>query len=258
MALELGVVGLMNTQFAVKDDQVYLIEVNPRAARTVPFVSKATGMPLAKIGARVMVGQSLASQGVTKEIIPPFYSVKEVVLPFAKFQGVDPLLGPEMRSTGEVMGVGDSFEEAYAKANLGASQPIPTGGKALLSVRLNDKNRVIELGQTMVSKGFSLEATKGTATVLNNAGVACSIVNKLSEGRPNIVDAIKNGEYCYIVNTTEGRQAIDDSVYIRKEALLNKVSYTTTMNAAFATVNANEADDRARVTSVQDLHKRIH
>jgi carbamoyl-phosphate synthase large subunit len=145
MALELGVIGLMNTQFAVKDGQVYLIEVNPRAARTVPFVSKATGMPLAKIGARVMVGQSLVSQGITKEIIPPFYSVKEVVLPFAKFQGVDPLLGPEMRSTGEVMGVGESFEEAYAKANLGASQPIPVGGKALLSVRLNDKNRVIEL-----------------------------------------------------------------------------------------------------------------
>ncbi|AGH45261.1 carbamoyl-phosphate synthase large subunit [Paraglaciecola psychrophila] len=258
MALELGVIGLMNTQFAVKDGQVYLIEVNPRAARTVPFVSKATGMPLAKIGARAMVGQSLVSQGITKEIIPPFYSVKEVVLPFAKFQGVDPLLGPEMRSTGEVMGVGESFEEAYAKANLGASQPIPVGGKALLSVRLNDKNRVIELGQAMVSKGFTLEATKGTATVLNNAGVECSIVNKLSEGRPNIVDAIKNGEYCYIVNTTEGRQAINDSVYIRKEALLNKVAYTTTMNAAFATVNANKADDRARVTSVQELHARIY
>ncbi|MEP0354830.1 carbamoyl-phosphate synthase large subunit [Paraglaciecola sp.] len=258
MALELGVVGLMNTQFAVKDGQVYLIEVNPRAARTVPFVSKATGIPLAKIGARAMAGQSLEAQGITKEIIPPFYSVKEVVLPFAKFQGVDPLLGPEMRSTGEVMGVGESFEEAYAKANLGASQPIPTGGKALLSVRLNDRNRVIELAQIMIAKGFELEATSGTAKVLNNVDIACSVVNKLSEGRPNIVDAIKNGEYCYIVNTTEGRQAIDDSVYIRKEALLNKVSYTTTMNAAFATVNANEADDKARVTSVQELHKRIH
>jgi carbamoyl-phosphate synthase large subunit len=257
MALELGVVGLMNTQFAVKDNEVYLIEVNPRAARTVPFVSKATGLAVAKVGARAMVGQSLASQGVSKEIIPPFYSVKEVVLPFAKFQGVDPLLGPEMRSTGEVMGVGDTFEEAYAKANLGAGGPIPSGGKALLSVRLNDKNRVIELGQSMIAKGFSLEATSGTAGVMNRAGVACSVVNKLAEGRPNIVDAIKNGEYSYIVNTTEGRQAITDSVYIRREALLNKVSYTTTMNAAFATVNANEADDRARVTSIQDLHMRI-
>ena len=223
MALELGVVGLMNTQFAVKDGEVYLIEVNPRAARTVPFVSKATGLPIAKIGARAMAGQSLADQGLSKEVIPPFYSVKEVVLPFAKFQGVDPLLGPEMRSTGEVMGVGDTFEEAYAKANLGAGEPIPAGGKALLSVRLNDKNRIIELGRAMVAKGFDLEATRGTAAVLNKADVPCSIVNKLSEGRPNIVDSIKNGEYCYIINTTEGRQAIDDSVYIRREALLNKI-----------------------------------
>ena len=257
MALELGVVGLMNTQFAVKDGEVYLIEVNPRAARTVPFVSKATGLPLAKIAARAMAGQSLASQNVTEEIIPPFYSVKEVVLPFAKFQGVDPLLGPEMRSTGEVMGVGDTFEEAYAKANLGAGAPIPQRGKALLSVRQTDKDRVIILGKAMVAKGYTLEATKGTASVLNEAGVECSVVNKLTEGRPNIVDAIKNGEYCYIVNTTEGRQAITDSVYIRREALLNKVTYTTTMNAAFATVNSQEADDRARVTSVQALHNRI-
>jgi carbamoyl-phosphate synthase large subunit len=257
MALELGVIGLMNTQFAVKDNEVYLIEVNPRAARTVPFVSKATGMAVAKIGARAMAGQSLAQQGITREIIPPYYSVKEVVLPFAKFQGVDPLLGPEMRSTGEVMGVGETFVEAYAKANLGASQPIPGKGKALLSVRFNDKNRVIELGQVMLSKGFELEATRGTAAVLNAAGVSCKVVNKLGEGRPNIVDAIKNGEYCYIVNTTEGRQAINDSVYIRKEALLNKVAYTTTMNAAFATVNAHEADDRARVNSLQSLHTQI-
>jgi carbamoyl-phosphate synthase large subunit len=257
MALELGVIGLMNTQFAVKDNEVYLIEVNPRAARTVPFVSKATGMAVAKIGARAMAGQSLAQQGITREIIPPYYSVKEVVLPFAKFQGVDPLLGPEMRSTGEVMGVGETFVEAYAKANLGASQPIPAKGKALLSVRFNDKNRVIELGQVMLSKGFELEATRGTAAVLNAAGASCKVVNKLGEGRPNIVDAIKNGEYCYIVNTTEGRQAINDSVYIRKEALLNKVAYTTTMNAAFATVNAHEADDRARVNSLQSLHSLI-
>ncbi len=257
MALELGVIGLMNTQFAVKDGEVYLIEVNPRAARTVPFVSKATGQPLAKIAARAMVGQSLVQQGVNEEIIPPYYSVKEVVIPFAKFPGVDPLLGPEMRSTGEVMGVGETFEEAYAKANLGASAPIPTGGKALLSVRCNDKKRILELGRSMVEKGFSLEATRGTAAELNEAGIPCSVVNKLSEGRPNIVDAIKNREYTYIVNTTEGRQAISDSVYIRREALLNKVAYTTTMNAAFATVKANKADDRARVNSVQELHERV-
>ncbi|MBC3764513.1 carbamoyl-phosphate synthase large subunit [Neptunicella marina] len=258
MALELGVVGLMNTQFAVKDGEVYLIEVNPRAARTVPFVSKATGMPLAKIAARIMVGKTLKQQNIAAEIIPPYYSVKEVVLPFAKFMGVDPLLGPEMRSTGEVMGVGDSFEEAYAKANLGASAPIPKGGKALLSVRNNDKQRVVELAKAMIAKGFTLEATKGTASVLEKVGVSCNVVNKLSEGRPNLMDAIKNGEYNYIVNTTEGRQAITDSVYIRRAALVNKVTYTTTLNAAFATINANEADDRAKVTSVQELHTRVN
>ncbi|MGB1353996.1 MAG: carbamoyl-phosphate synthase large subunit, partial [Glaciecola sp.] len=258
MALELGVVGLMNTQFAVKDGEVYLIEVNPRAARTIPFVSKATGRACAKIAARAMAGQSLAEQGVVDEIIPPFYSVKEVVLPFAKFQGVDPLLGPEMRSTGEVMGVGDTFEEAYAKANLGASEPLPSSGKALLSVRNNDKVRLVELAKLMQEKGFKLEATRGTASALLEAGIQdVDVVNKVSEGRPNIVDAIKNGEYVYIVNTTEGRQAITDSVYIRKEALLNKATYTTTLNAAFATIQAKEADDRARVTSVQELHQRI-
>jgi carbamoyl-phosphate synthase large subunit len=257
MALELEVRGLMNTQFAIKDNEVYIIEVNPRAARTVPFVSKATGMPLAKIAARVMAGTSLREQGIEKEIIPPFYSVKEVVLPFAKFQGVDPLLGPEMRSTGEVMGVGDDFEEAYAKANLGASSPLPTSGKILLSVRNNDKVRLLELARDIVSKGFTIEATSGTSKSINDAGIACSSVNKLSEGRPNIVDAIKNGEYSYIVNTTEGRQAIIDSVYIRSEALLNKVTYTTTLNGAFATMQAIAADAKSNVVSVQELHQRI-
>ena len=258
MALELEVVGLMNTQFAIKDNEVYLIEVNPRAARTVPFVSKATGVPLAKVAARAMAGTSLASQGVTKEIIPPFFSVKEVVLPFAKFQGVDPLLGPEMRSTGEVMGVGNGFDEAYAKANLGASAPIPVEGKVLLSVRNNDKQRLIGLAREMLEQGFTVEATKGTASFLREHGLECGVVNKLSEGRPNIVDAIKNGEYCYVVNTTEGRQAITDSVYIRREALLNKMSYTTTLNAAFATIRARTADAKANVSSVQELHQRVN
>nr|WP_136249728.1 carbamoyl-phosphate synthase large subunit [Ningiella ruwaisensis] len=257
MALELNVRGLMNTQFAIKDNEVYLIEVNPRAARTVPFVSKATGAPLAKIAARVMAGTSLKEQGCESEIIPPFFSVKEVVLPFAKFQGVDPLLGPEMRSTGEVMGVGLDFEEAYAKANLGASAPLPKKGKVLLSVRENDKVRLMELAKEMIAKGFSIEATSGTARAMNQAGIECSVVNKLDEGRPNIVDAIKNGEYCYIVNTTEGRQAITDSVYIRREALLNKVAYTTTMNAAFATMKAMSADAISNVASVQELHQRV-
>ncbi|RUO68928.1 carbamoyl-phosphate synthase large subunit [Idiomarina ramblicola] len=257
LAFELNVNGLMNAQFAVKDDEIYLIEVNPRAARTVPFVSKATGVPLAKVAARVMVGQSLQEQGYVKEIIPPYYSVKEVVIPFAKFQGVDPIRGPEMRSTGEVMGVGESFEEAYAKANLGAGEALAKKGKALISVKDSDKQRLMDLARGLLALGFSLEATRGTAKMLAEEGIDCSVVNKLQEGRPNIVDAIKNGEYCYIINTVEGRQAIEDSVYIRREALLNKVIYTTTLNAAFATVKANTADDRARVSSVQELHKRV-
>ena len=257
MALELGVIGLMNTQFAIKDNEVYLIEVNPRAARTVPFVSKATGLSLAKIAARTMVNISLAEQGFDKEIIPPFYSVKEVVLPFAKFQGVDPLLGPEMRSTGEVMGIGVNFEEAFAKANLGASAPIPKQGKVLLSVRHHDKRRVVELARCMLSYGFTLEATRGTAKVLTDAGISCSTVSKLLEGRPNLVDSIKNDEYTYIVNTTEGRQAISDSVYIRREALLSKVAYTTTLNAAFATMHSTAADASKNVNSIQELHKQI-
>ncbi len=257
LAFELNVKGLMNAQFAVKDDEIYLIEVNPRAARTVPFVSKATGVPLAKVAARVMVGQSLKEQGYTSEVIPPYYSVKEVVIPFAKFQGVDPIRGPEMRSTGEVMGVGESFEEAYAKANLGAGAALAKKGKALISVRDSDKRRLMDLARGLLALGFKLEATRGTAKMLAEEGIDCSVVNKLQEGRPNIVDAIKNGEYSYIINTVEGRQAIEDSVYIRREALLNKVIYTTTLNAAFATVKANTADDRARVSSVQELHKRV-
>ncbi len=257
MALELDVVGLMNTQFAVKDGEVYLIEVNPRAARTVPFVSKATGVALAKIAARAMAGQSLVEQGFTEEVIPPFFSVKEVVLPFAKFRGVDPLLGPEMRSTGEVMGVGDTFEEAYAKANLGAGSPVPQEGKALISVREHDKQKVIELARELKDKGFEIEATRGTATTLYDAGIMSTVVNKLSEGRPNIVDAIKNKTYTYVINTTEGRQAINDSVYIRREALASKTTYTTTLNAGFATIRAKDFDDRSKVASVQELHERV-
>lgn len=257
LAFELNVRGLMNTQFAIQNNNIYLIEVNPRAARTVPFVSKATGVPLAKVAARVMAGQSLRELGYTKEVIPPYYSVKEVVLPFAKFQGVDPIRGPEMRSTGEVMGVGESFEEAYAKANLACGQALPTKGKALLSVRPGDKERVIDLARGLISLGFTVEATRGTASSLKQAGIECTVVNKLQEGRPNIVDAIKNGEYSYIVNTVEGRQSITDSVYIRREALLNGVVYTITLNAGFATVKAHTVDDKARVSALQDLHKRV-
>ena len=260
LALELGVVGLMNTQFAVKGSDLYLIEVNPRAARTVPFVSKATGVPLAKIAARIMVGQSLAEQGFTKEVIPPYYSVKEVVLPFNKFPGVDPLLGPEMRSTGEVMGIGFSFPEAFAKAQLGAGSQIQKRGKVLLSVRNSDKHRLPELGRKLIAEGFTIDATHGTYKVLQEAGVECRLVKKVYEGRPNILDYIKNGDYNYIINTTEGRQAIEDSRTLRRGALQFKVTYTTTLNAAFAACMATDmnVDETARVNSIQGLHEQVH
>ncbi len=255
LAFELGVVGLMNTQMAVKGNKVYLIEVNPRAARTVPFVSKATGVPLAKIGAQVMAGKSLTELGVTKEVIPPFFSVKEVVIPFNKFHGSDPLVGPEMRSTGEVMGVGKTFEEAYAKANLGAGVSVPKSGRALISVRHSDKERVVALAKQMIALGYQLDATHGTAIVLGEADVPVRLVNKVHEGRPHILDRIKNGEYSYIINTTEGRKAIEDSKVLRGGALRYKVVYTTTLNAAFAACRAHAADDRNIVTSIQELHQ---
>ncbi len=257
LALELGVRGLVNTQFAVKDDEIYLIEVNPRAARTVPFVSKATGVPLAKIAARVMAGQSLAEQGFVNEVIPPYYSVKEVVLPFNKFPGVDPLLGPEMRSTGEVMGVGDTFAEAFAKADLACGKAYSESGRALLSVRNNDKQRVVDLAAKLLKLGFELDATHGTAVILGEAGINPRLVNKVHEGRPHILDRIKNGEYSYIVNTTEGRQAIEDSKVLRRGALAAKVNYTTTLNAAFATCMALTAADTTKVNPVQSLHARV-
>ncbi|QKD70582.1 carbamoyl-phosphate synthase large subunit [Proteus terrae subsp. cibarius] len=257
LAFELGVKGLMNAQFAVKGDDVYLIEVNPRAARTVPFVSKATGVPLAKVAARVMIGQSLEEQGVTKEVIPPYYSVKEVVLPFNKFAGVDPILGPEMRSTGEVMGVGTTFAQAFAKAMLGSSSTMKKKGRALLSVREGDKKRVVDLATKLLKSGFELDATHGTAIVLGEAGINPRLVNKVHEGRPHIEDRIKNGEYDYIVNTTSGRQAIEDSKIIRRSALRYKVHYDTTLNGGFATTLSLTADPTASVISVQEMHEKI-
>lgn len=258
LAFELGVKGLMNAQFAVKGDDVYLIEVNPRAARTVPFVSKATGVPLAKVAARVMIGQTLEEQGVTKEVIPPYYSVKEVVLPFNKFAGVDPILGPEMRSTGEVMGVGATFAQAFAKAMLGSSSTMKKKGRALLSVREGDKKRVVDLATKLLKSGFELDATHGTAIVLGEAGINPRLVNKVHEGRPHIEDRIKNGEYDYIVNTTSGRQAIEDSKIIRRSALRYKVHYDTTLNGGFATTLSLAADPTASVISVQEMHKKIN
>ncbi|WP_334325710.1 carbamoyl-phosphate synthase large subunit [Gilliamella apicola] len=255
LAFELNVKGLMNGQFAVKDNQVYLIEINPRAARTVPFVSKATGLPLAKIAARVMTGQSLTKQNVTKEVIPPYYSVKEVVLPFNKFSGVDPILGPEMRSTGEVMGIGKTFAEAFAKAQLGSLSNMKKSGKALLSIREQDKPRLLEVAKRLIAHGFSIDATLGTAKALQQAGIACQIVKKENEGRPNIHDHIKNGEYSYILNTTSGRAAIEASKILRRSAIQYKVHYDTTMNAAYATTSALDYDPAHSVIPLQALYQ---
>ncbi|MCX8671505.1 carbamoyl-phosphate synthase large subunit [Gilliamella sp. B2865] len=255
LALELNVKGLMNGQFAVKDNQIYLIEINPRAARTVPFVSKATGLPLAKIAARVMTGQSLAKQNITKEVIPPYYSVKEVVLPFNKFSGVDPILGPEMRSTGEVMGIGKTFAEAFAKAQLGSLSSMKKSGKALLSVRDQDKTRLLAIAKRLIAHGFSIDATLGTAKALQQAGIPCQMVKKENEGRPNIHDHIKNGEYSYILNTTSGRAAIEASKILRRSAIQYKVHYDTTMNAAYATTSALDYDPAHSVKPLQALYQ---
>ncbi|MCA1799550.1 MAG: carbamoyl-phosphate synthase large subunit [Xanthomonadaceae bacterium] len=257
MALELGVVGLMNTQFAIKDGEIYVLEVNPRASRTAPFVSKATGLPLAKVAARCMVGKSLAEQGVEGERIPRYYSVKVSVFPFAKFPGVDPILGPEMKSTGEVMCVGRSFGEAYAKAQHASGVVVPTGGCAFISVRDPDKRAAVELAKMLANRGFSLVATDGTAHALQAAGIECGRVNKVMEGRPHIVDMIKNDEISLIVNTTEGKKAIAESHSIRREALQHKVTYYTTIAAAKATCVALDHLDTPEVNRLQDLHREM-
>ena len=258
MARELKVIGLMNTQFAIQGDTIFVLEVNPRASRTVPFVSKAIGVPLAKIAARCMAGQSLASQGATKEIVPNYYSVKEAIFPFAKFQGVDPILGPEMRSTGEVMGVGRTFPEAFARAEEAASIKAPKPGKAFISVRDIDKPRVLDVAKDLVKQGFSLVATEGTAKFFSEQGLVCERINKVAEGRPHIVDLIKNNEIAYIINTTEGKQAINDSFSIRREALQHRLTYSTTIPGARALVQAIEFRNNPRVWSLQELHKELH
>ncbi len=257
LAKGLNVVGLMNTQFAIQNNVVYLLEVNPRASRTVPFVSKATGIPLAKIAAKVMVGQSLAKQGYVNQRVPAYFSVKESVFPFIKFPGADPILGPEMKSTGEVMGVGRSFGEAYAKAQLASGVILPRQGAALLSVRERDKDGAVELARILVEQGFDIVATHGTAQKLAAAGVSCRRANKVREGRPHIVDMIKNGEIDLIVNTTEGKQAINESQSIRAEAVRRDVTYYTTLGAAIATCKAIEHLDDSDVNRLQDLHKEV-
>jgi len=254
MAKALNVVGLMNAQFAIKGDDIYILEVNPRASRTVPFVSKATGMPLAKIAARCMAGKSLAEQGVTEEIIPKDYFVKEAVFPFVKFPGVDTLLSPEMKSTGEVMGVGRTFGEAFAKAMEGGSVRLPRSGKAVISVREADRPRAIKVAAELHELGFKIYATRGTCAVINAAGTPCIAVNKVKEGRPHIVDMIKNDEFSLIINTTEGRASIDDSRSIRRQALQHKVSYTTTIAGAEAAVLALKQPEDMVVHSLRELY----
>ncbi len=257
MALSLGVVGLINAQFAIQGDDIYVLEVNPRASRTVPFVSKATGLALAKIAARCKMGQSLQAQGLNgQQFIPPFYAIKMPVFPFIKFSGVDSILGPEMKSTGEVMGIAKRFGQAYAKAQLGAGANIVKRRCAFVSVRDADKARVGEIAKQLIALGFEIIATRGTALVIQAAGIDCRRVFKVAEGRPHVVDYIKNHEIDFIVNTTEGKTAIADSFAIRRCALQQKVSYTTTLSGAEAACLAMKYDDRNIVTRLQDLHKR--
>ena len=267
MAAALNVVGLMNVQFAIQQkpddagvlrDVIYVLEVNPRASRTVPFVSKATGIQLAKVAARCMAGQSLASQGMTKEVTPPYFSVKEAVFPFVKFPGVDTILGPEMKSTGEVMGVGKTFGEAFVKSQLGAGTVLPRSGKAFISVKNNDKARAVEVAQGLDKLGFVLLATKGTAAAIQAAGVACAVVNKVTEGRPHIVDMIKNKEIALVINTVEERRnAITDSRQIRTSALQARVTTITTIFGAQAAVEGMRYMDELGVISIQEMHAQL-
>lgn len=256
LALELGVIGLVNAQFAIQGDDIFILEVNPRASRTVPFVSKATGLPLAKIATKCKAGLSLKAQGYTSHLnMPAFYAIKLPVFPFVKFAGVDSILGPEMKSTGEVMGISERFGQAYAKAQLGAGCQIEKRRKVFVSVRDQDKVRIGSIAKRLMALGFDIVATKGTAMVLMAAGIDCQRVNKVVEGRPHIVDFIKNDEIDFIINTTDGRQAVKDSFEIRRSALSHKVSYTTTLAGAKAACLAMKYEEREVVTRLQSLHK---
>ncbi|MDE2310195.1 MAG: carbamoyl-phosphate synthase large subunit, partial [Betaproteobacteria bacterium] len=258
MARALNVVGLMNVQFAIQGETVYVLEVNPRASRTVPFVSKATGIPLAKIAARCMVGRTLAQQAVTREVIPPYYSVKEAVFPFIKFPGVDIILGPEMKSTGEVMGVGENFAEAFVKSQLAAGVKLPSSGKIFISVREADKPGAAEVARTLRQLGFTILATRGTASLITAAGVEVTVVNKVAEGRPHIVDMIKNGEVSLIVNTVDSkRSAMQDSYSIRNAALQGRITYYTTLAGARAACLGMQHMAELQVYDVQAQHKRL-
>ena len=256
IAKELKVIGLINIQFAIQGDVIHILEVNPRASRTVPFIAKATGLPLAKIAARCMVGVSLEEQGYMTECIPPYFAVKKPVFPFNKFSGVDPILGPEMRSTGEAMGIAENLGHAFAKGQLSGGDILPPNGKAFISVRDADKGRILKVAKALVDLGFEVVSTRGTTRVLQEAGIPCALVKKVTEGRPNILDMIKNDQISLIINTTEGEQAIEDSYTIRVSAVQHKVCYTTTMSGGEATVLALQAKGSSDVYRLQDLHQR--
>ena len=259
LAKALNVVGLMNVQYAIQRDTVYVLEVNPRASRTVPFVSKATGMPWAKIAARCMAGISLAKQGVLREVVPPYFSVKESVFPFVKFPGVDTILGPEMKSTGEVMGVGESFGEAFIKSQVAAGVKLPKGGRAFVSVRDGDKLTAVLIARDLAQLGFGVIATRGTADVLKAHGLEVTVVNKVAEGRPHVVDMIKNGDISMIVNTVEDtRTAISDSRSIRTTALAQRVTYFTTIAGARAACTGMKALAALEPYRLQDLHAKLN
>ena len=266
MAKALNVVGLMNVQFAIQkqneQDVIYVLEVNPRASRTVPYVSKATGIQLAKVAARCMAGQSLASQGILKEVNPPYFSVKEAVFPFVKFPGVDTILGPEMKSTGEVMGVGKTFGEAFVKSQIAAGTKLPSPKdavkKVFLTVKNSDKPKAVLIANELVAMGFELVATKGTALAIKEAGIEVTIVNKVTEGRPHVVDMIKNNEVALVINTVEERRnAIADSRQIRTSALLARVTTFTTIAGAQAAVQGMKYMENLDVNSIQELHAQL-
>jgi carbamoyl-phosphate synthase large subunit len=256
LARELKVIGLMNIQYAIRNDTVYVLEVNPRASRTIPFVSKATGIQWAKVAAKIMAGKTLNELGIVKERVPGHVAVKESVFPFNKFSGVDTILGPEMKSTGEVMGIDENFGMAFWKSQLAAGQDLPAEGTVFISVKNKDKRNIVFIAKKLSDLGFKISATKGTGKVLANNGIDVTFVNKVSEGRPHIVDMIKNGQIQYIINTPSGRNPKVDEVAIRSGAVQHKIPYTTTLSGAQAVVNAIEAmkNGQLNVRALQDYY----
>ncbi|MCM8795991.1 MAG: ATP-grasp domain-containing protein, partial [Candidatus Omnitrophica bacterium] len=257
MAQELNIIGLMNVQYAIKDELVYVLEVNPRASRTIPFVSKAIGVPLAKLATKVMLGKKLKDLGFNREIIPKHVAVKEAVFPFNRFPGVDIILGPEMKSTGEVMGIDVNFSQAYIKSQLAAGQKLPKRGNVFISVRDKDKRQVVFIAKKLEDLGFHLYATAGTATVLKKNGIQVKVLPKIAEGRPNILDLMKDGKIQLIINTPSGRIPREDEVKIRSQVILYNIPYTTTISGAQATVNGIETliKKDLEVKSLQRYHR---